>query len=83
MVCFMSLTIDCASCRLQETDACNDCVVSFIVDREPTVGRTPVTLSRPREAIVVDAASFAAMKRLQSAGLVPGLRHEDIRHQAS
>lgn len=59
----MSVTIDCACCRLQETNACDDCVVTFITNREPN------------EAVVIDVASFAAMKRLQSAGLVPELKH--------
>ena len=59
----MSVTIDCASCSLQETDACGDCVVTFITNREPD------------EAVIIDVASFAAMKRLQSAGMVPELKH--------
>ncbi|MEZ5230028.1 MAG: hypothetical protein R2710_26205 [Acidimicrobiales bacterium] len=59
----MSVTIDCACCRLQATEACSDCVVTFITNREPN------------EAVVIDVASFAAMKRLQSAGMVPELKH--------
>lgn len=60
----MSVSIDCACCVRQQTDACDDCVVTFITNREPN------------EAVIIDVASFAAMKRLQSAGLIPALRHE-------
>ncbi len=60
----MSLSIDCATCVRQHTNTCDDCIVSFITSREPD------------EAVVIDVAEFAAMRRLQSAGLVPGLQHE-------
>lgn len=60
----MSLSIDCDTCSLQHSSACSSCVVSFIVSREPN------------EAVVVDVAEFAAMRRLQSAGLLPDLRHD-------
>ena len=61
----MSITIDCASCSLEGTASCQDCVVTFIVQREPD------------DAVVVDAAEFAAVRRLQQAGLVPDLLHEE------
>jgi hypothetical protein len=57
------LRIDCDECVMQHTVACDDCVVSFIVDREPGA------------AIVFDAASARALRNLSAAGLVPGLRH--------
>ncbi len=60
------VSIDCASCVRQDTSACGDCVVTFLINREPS------------EAVVIDAAEFAALRRLQSAGLVPELRHEAI-----
>ena len=58
-----SLTISCSDCEMQGTDACEDCVVSFIVGREPD------------DAVVIDAAEVRAVRLLVSAGLVPGLRH--------
>lgn len=61
----MSLTIDCSSCARQDTPSCDDCVVMFITSREPG------------EAVVIDVAEFAAMRRLQDAGLVPGLQHQE------
>ena len=43
---------------------CEDCVVSFIVGREP------------EDALVVDAAEARAVRLLERAGLLPGVRHE-------
>jgi len=59
-----SLTIDCAECAHRHTDVCDDCVVSFIVGREP------------EDALVVDADEARAVRLLERAGLVPGVRHE-------
>ncbi len=61
----MSMTIDCGTCSHRQTSRCDECVVTFIVEREPN------------EAVVIDVAEFTALRRLQSAGLVPDLRHED------
>jgi hypothetical protein len=61
-----SLLIDCGCCVRQETATCEDCVVTFLIDR------------RPSEAVVIDVAEFAALRRLQNAGLVPELRHEAV-----
>ncbi len=63
----MTLTIDCGTCSRSETATCNDCVVTFIVGREPD------------DAVIVDAAEYAAVRRLQRAGLVPDLLHDDGR----
>lgn len=57
------LTISCDECRMQGSDACDDCVVSFIVDRAP------------EEAVVIDIEEARAVRLLASAGLLPGLRH--------
>ncbi|MGZ4735333.1 MAG: hypothetical protein ACXVJW_19010 [Acidimicrobiia bacterium] len=57
------LRIDCDECVMQHTSACDDCVVSFIVGREPG------------EAVVFDVAEARALRTLSTAGLVPGLRH--------
>ena len=56
------LTIDCDHCALQATDACSDCVVSFLLAREPD------------DADVIDADEARAMRMLGRAGLVPALR---------
>ena len=57
------LTIDCEACTMRDTDACADCVVTFVV------GRTP------GEALVIDVEAERAVRLLARAGLVPGLRH--------
>jgi hypothetical protein len=57
------LTISCDDCRMQRTATCDDCVVSFIVGRDPG------------DAVVVDAAEARAVRMLADAGLVPRLRH--------
>ena len=56
------ISIDCDSCALQHTDACDDCIVSFLLDREP------------EDAVVIDADEARAMRMLERAGLVPSLR---------
>ena len=58
-----NLRIDCDECVMRATAACDDCVVSFIVRRDPG------------DAIVVDVAEQLALKALGDRGLVPQLRH--------
>jgi hypothetical protein len=58
-----AFTIDCADCCHQQTSVCDDCVVSFIVGRQP------------EDAVVVDAEQARAVRLLERAGLVPGVRH--------
>lgn len=59
-----SFTIDCADCAHRGTPVCDDCIVSFIVGRAP------------EDALVVDADEARAVRLLERAGLVPGVRHE-------
>ena len=54
-----ALTIDCDCCTLRNTDACDDCVVSFLLGREPD------------DAVVIDADEARAMRMLERAGLLP------------
>jgi hypothetical protein len=58
-----AFTIDCGDCEHQQTSVCDDCVVSFIVGRQP------------EDAIVIDADEARAVRLLEQAGLVPGVRH--------
>ena len=58
------LTIDCGDCVMAGTTACDDCIVSFIVGREPG------------DALVIDAEEERALRTLSDGGLVPRLRHE-------
>jgi len=56
------LTIACDCCTMQHTDACDDCVVSFLLERDPD------------DAVVIDADEARAMRMLERAGLLPTLR---------
>ena len=60
------MRIDCDDCRMQHTEACTDCVVTFIVGREPG------------DAVIIDVAEARAVRLLARAGLVPDLRHEAV-----
>jgi hypothetical protein len=57
------LVIDCGSCAMQHTTACDDCLVTFITSREPG------------DALVIDAEEARAVRMLTQAGLVPAPRH--------
>jgi hypothetical protein len=56
-------TIDCEECVMRHTEVCDDCVVTFVVNREPG------------EALVIDVEEERAVRMLARAGLVPRLRH--------
>ena len=57
------MRIDCDDCVMQHTQACDECVVTFVLSREPG------------DALVIDADEERAVRALQRAGLVPDLRH--------
>lgn len=57
------LRIDCAECVLEGTAACADCVVTFLVGREPGA------------VVTVDAAEARTLGALARGGLAPVLRH--------
>jgi hypothetical protein len=58
----MSISIDCDTCVMDGTRACDDCVVSFVIRREPG------------DALIIEADEFRALELLGDAGLAPGLR---------
>ncbi len=60
----LALTIDCEACVAQFTDACDDCVVSYLIEREPG---TPV---------MFDDDERHAIDLLAEAGLVPPSRFQ-------
>lgn len=57
------IRIDCDDCALQHTDACQDCVVTFLCTREAD------------DAVVIDVAEVRALQLLSDTGLAPQLRH--------
>jgi hypothetical protein len=58
-----SFTIDCDTCVMRRTRACDDCLVTFLCERPA------------RDAVVLDLAEVRAVRLLADAGLVPALRH--------
>jgi hypothetical protein len=62
-----SLIISCDDCSMRATPACEECVVTFICDREP------------HDAVVIDVGEARAMRVLGRSGLVPPLRHRPSR----
>lgn len=54
--------ISCDECVMQHTSACDDCVVTFICNRQPD------------DAVVIDVTEARAVRLLGDAGLVPRLR---------
>ena len=57
------VNIDCGECVMNGTSTCDDCMVSFVVNREPG------------DAVVIDVAEERAVRMLARAGLLPELRH--------
>ena len=63
----MPTTISCDDCVMRASDACADCVVTFICDRDPG------------DAVIIDRGEERALRLLIGTGLVPELRHQ--RHE--
>ncbi len=59
-----TITVECDACVMRGTPTCDDCVVTFLLDREPD------------DAVVIDAEEARAMRMLEHAGLLPALRFE-------
>jgi hypothetical protein len=57
------LRIDCDDCQMQGTSACDDCVVTFLCERDDS------------GAAVVDLREVRALQVLARGGLAPVLRH--------
>ena len=58
-----TLRISCDECVMEGTDACGDCVVTFLCGREAD------------DAVVIDVAEARALRLLERGGLAPALRH--------
>ena len=54
--------ISCDDCVMRHTSACDDCLVTFVCNRDPG------------GAVVIDATEARAVRLLEDAGLVPRLR---------
>ncbi len=60
------MQIDCDTCVMKDTVACDDCVVSFL-------------LNRPEGAVVFDADEERALRAMSGAGLLPLMRYRPDR----
>lgn len=58
-----TINVSCDECEFDGTDTCKDCIVTFLLNREP------------EDAIIFDASTARAVNLLNHAGLVPALRH--------
>jgi hypothetical protein len=58
-----TLHISCDDCVMEGTSACDDCLVTFLCNREPG------------EAVIIDVAEVRALRLLEAGGLAPALRH--------
>ncbi|CAB4813879.1 unannotated protein [freshwater metagenome] len=72
-----STLIDCGTCVMRETDACADCVVTFLFQEpsEETENDESCQVGAESIAVVFDISEIRAMRALAEAGLVPTLRH--------
>jgi hypothetical protein len=61
-----ALVISCDTCIMKDTDACGDCMMTYLCD-QPADG-----------AVVIDLQELREMKLLAQAGLVPTLRHRGV-----
>ncbi|MGH8981621.1 MAG: hypothetical protein ACRDWE_11510 [Acidimicrobiales bacterium] len=59
-----TITVECETCVMRDTGACDDCVVTYLLGREPD------------DAVVIDADEARAMRMLEHAGLLPSLRFQ-------
>ena len=70
-----TLHVDCDQCVMQHTTACDDCLVSVVLQMTDDV--TPAAFSRiplSEKPMDFDAAEASAIHALAEAGLVPRLR---------
>ena len=57
------LRIDCDDCVMSGTDACKDCIVTYLCTRDEG------------GAVVIDVQEVRALRLLHEGGLAPGLLH--------
>ncbi len=60
--------IDCDSCVMHATPACDDCIVTFLLDR-------------PEGAVIIDVEAERALRTLADAGLAPSSRYRPARRR--
>jgi len=58
-----AIVISCDDCAMRHTRVCDDCLVTFVLNREDS------------SAVVIDAEEARAVRMLTRAGLVPAPKH--------
>lgn len=58
-----SLFISCDECVMEGTAACEECVVTFLCERDSG------------DAVIIDVVEIRALRLLEQGGLAPALRH--------
>ena len=61
-----SFVIDCDTCPAHHSEACDDCVVTYVCNQTPG------------DALLVDFGDLRALHMLSEGGLVPRLRHPAV-----
>ena len=67
------LTISCDDCSMRRTTACNECVVTFLLDGE--TGDHAVDHPVEHDPLVLDLDQARVVRLLGRAGLVPDLKY--------
>ena len=65
------ISIDCELCPLANSDSCDDCLVTFICDRDPET------------AVIISLDEWRSMKAMTKVGLLPELRNPIITIRSS
>jgi len=63
------LRIDCDDCVMAGTDACKDCIVTYLCTRDEG------------GAVIIDVQEVRALRLLHEGGLAPALRHRKAQGQ--
>jgi hypothetical protein len=66
------LTISCDDCALRRSTACHDCMVSFVLEADPTVDQV---IDAVHPGLDLDEDQERIVDLFAKAGLVPRLRH--------
>ena len=74
------VSISCDGCAMTGSTACDDCIVTFLVDRGTTESDGPVQGVDGGDApgVALDASEARAVQLFQAAGLAPHLRHTGV-----
>lgn len=67
----MSISISCDECAMQSTDACEECVVTFVLR---TDGGAQADGDRESTGVLLDLDEQRVLRWFSEAGLVPDLR---------